>query len=326
MGNMEDMNIQTNFLSIGWKKKVLKSERFLREMNEVVPWETLMEEIRPYYGQAGMGRPAKELERMLKIHCLQQWFGLSDPGIEEAIYDRGSFQRFLGLDLLGDDVPDETTILNFRHLLEEHGLSQKLFERIGGYLENKGLMMKQGTIVDATLIAAPKSTNNETGKRDPEMSSTRKGNNWYFGMKASVGVDAQSGLVHSLKTTTASIHDKAVMEEILHGEEKAVFADKGYASDVDRKQARNKGLYWGVLHKAKRGQKLSSSQQQQNRKMASIRAKVEHPFQVIKCQWHYVKTRYRGLAKNTGQLLMLFALANLYRVRRKLLIPEVLSA
>lgn len=322
---MECMNNQINFLSIGWKKKVLKSERFLREMNAVVPWEELAGEIRPHYKAAKTGRPSKGLERMFKIHCLQQWFGLSDPGMEEAIYDRGSFQRFLELDILGDDVPDETTILNFRRLLEKNGLSQKLFKRINGYLEDKGLMMKQGTIVDATLIAAPKSTRNESGKRDPEMSSTRKGNNWHFGMKANVGVDAQSGLVHSLKTTTASVHDKVAMEEVLHGEEKAVFGDKGYASDEDRKEARKNGLYWGVLHKAKRGHKLSASQHQQNGRMASIRAKVEHPFQVIKCQWRYVKARYRGIAKNTSQLLMLFALANLYKVRRKLLIPQTLS-
>lgn len=317
------MNTQTNFLSIGWKKKVLKSERFLREMEEVIPWDELIAEIKPHYSIARTGRPAKELERMLRIYCLQQWFGLSDPGVEEAIYDRGSFQRFLGLDLLGDEVPDETTVLNFRHFLEEHRLTEKLFKRVHGYLERKGLMMKNGTIVDATLIAAPKSTKNEEAARDPEMSSTRKGNNWHFGMKASVGVDAQSGLVHSLKTTTASVHDKVTMEEVLHGKEKAVFGDKGYASDSDRKKARAKGLYWGVLHKARRGQKLSASQRQKNRKMASIRAKVEHLFQIIKCQWHYAKVRYRGISKNSCQLQILFALANLYKVRRKLLTPVV---
>ncbi len=312
------MNIQNSFLSIGWKGKVLKIERFLQEMKEVIPWEKLSQEIRPYYQEAATGRKLKALDFMLKIYCLQQWYGLSDPGCEEAIYDRGSFQRFLGIDLISEEVPDETTILNFRHLLEEHGLASKLFERINRYLQEKGLMMKKGTIVDATLIAAAKSTKNVDGKRDPEMSSSRKANNWHFGMKAHLGVDAQSGLVHSVETTTGRVHDKGMIDQLLNGQEKAVFGDKGYASDSDKIHARQSGLYWGVLDKAKRGHKLSASQHQHNRKLASVRAKVEHCFQVIKCQWHYVKARYRGLKKNTTQLRMLFALANLYRVRRQL--------
>ena len=290
----------------------------------MVPWEELSGVIEPYYLVARTGRKAKELGLMLRIYCLQQWFGMSDPGMEEAIYDRGSFQRFLGMDLLSDSVPDETTILNFRHLLEEHGLTEKLFERINGRLEKKGLLMKRGSIVDATLIAAPKSTKNENRQRDPEMSSTKKGNNWHFGMKASVGVDAESGLVHHLEATTASVHDKKVMGKVLHGEEKAIFGDKGYVRDTDKREARKKGIYYGVLDKARRGQALSGSQKQQNRKLSSIRAKVEHPFQIIKCQWHYLKARYRGLKKNASQLFMLFGLVNLYRVRRKLLLMPTL--
>lgn len=256
---------------------------------------------------------------MLKIHFLQQWYGLSDPGIEEAIYDRNSFQKFLEIDLLSYAVPDETTILNFRHLLEEHGLQKILFKAVKRHLEDKNMTIKNGTIVDATIVAASSSTKNNEKKRDPEMSSTKKGDKWHFGMKAHIGVDSKIGIVHTLETSTAKVHDSVVMEELLHGEEKAVFGDKGYANNEAKKQAREKGIFWGILDKARRNQALSSSQQKKNKKLSRVRAIVEHPFQVIKCQWKYTKVRYKGLLKNTLQLYTLFALYNLFKMRRNLI-------
>lgn len=313
------MNNQLNFLAIGWKKKTLKSERFLTEMNQVVPWAALTALIEPHYGQATLGAKPFARELMLRIYCLQQWFALSDPGTEEAIYDRNSFQRFLGPDLLADDAPDETTILHFRHLMEKHQLGPKIFAAIGQNLQQKGLTMKAGTIVEATLIAAPSSTKNEQRKRDPEMSSTRKGNQWHFGMKASVGVDAISGLLYSVSTSNASVHDSQEMGKLLHGEEKVVLGDKGYAGDVGRGGARSRGVCWGLLDKAKRGGALSGKQKKRNRLWASVRAKVEHPFRVLKCQWGYRRVRYRGLAKNTVPIWSLVGLANLYLTRKKLM-------
>ena len=244
---------------------------------------------------------------------------MSDPGCEEAIYDRNSFQKFLEIDLLGERVPDETPILNFRHLLEKHKLAKKIFKTINKHLEQQGLLMKEGTIVDATLIASAKSTKNKDKKRDPEMSSTKKGNNWHFGMKANIGVDSQSGLVHSVEPTTAKVHDRTSLEDLLHGEEKAILGDKGYFKDDDKRKCRKDGIFWGVMDKAKRNHKLSGSQKKRNRKLRSIRAKVEHPFQVIKCQWHYCKARYRGIEKNAGQLYMLFGLHNLFKARKALM-------
>lgn len=311
---------QLSFLAIGQGKKKLRCERFLDEMREVIPWKRLCGLIEPYYvGKSGVGRRAKELELMLKIHCLQQWYHLSDPGMEEAIYDRNSFQKFLQVDLMSEGVPDETTMLNFRHVLERHDLSKRIFEEIKEHLVDRGLLMKEGTIVDATLIAAPSSTKNAEKKRDPEMSSTKKGNDWYFGMKSHIGVDVHSSLVHTMEATTAKVHDKVKFEDLQHGEEKSVFGDKGYYDEGLKREHRASGCFWGILDRGKRGAKLSSSQHKRNRKLASVRAKVEHPFQVIKCQWNYVKVRYRGLKKNASQLYMLFALYNVYRVRRQLL-------
>ena len=311
---------QLSFLQIAQGKKRLRCERFLEEMKQVVPWAELGDLIAPYYeSKASTGRKKKELGLMLKIICLQQWYGLSDPGVEEAIYDRNSFQKFLELNLLRDVVPDETTILNFRHLLEEHDLFAGIFEAIGSHIEDKGLLMKRGTLVDATLIAAPCSTKNKDKKRDPEMSSTKKGNDWHFGMKAHIGVDADTGLVHSMTASTARVHDSVEMNGLLHGDEKLIGGDKGYASDERKREMRGDGIAYAILDKAKRGKKLSSSQNRRNKKMSSLRAKVEHPFQVIKCQWGYRKTRYRGISKNQGQLYLLFALANLFMSRKKLL-------
>lgn len=310
---------QLSFLAIAQGNKVLRCEKFLNEMKKVLPWKRLCRLIEPHYQEAEVGRKRKELELMLKVHCLQQWYGLSDPAVEEAIYDRNSFQKFLELDLMVEQAPDETTILNFRHLLEEHDLAKKMFKEINRHLEERGLMMRNGTIVDATLIEAAKSTKNQSGTRDSEMSSTKKGKAWHFGMKAHVGVDSKSGLVREVAATTAKVHDHEKLEALLDGHEKAIYGDKGYFDDKKKKECREKGIFWGVLDRARRNRPLSNSQHKRNRKLSSIRSKVEHPFQVIKCLWGYAKVRYRGIKKNAGQLFMLFGLCNIFRVRRLLL-------
>lgn len=307
---------QLTFISMAQGKKKLRCQQFLNEMNNVVPWKKIKKIVKPHYYSSKYGRPPMDIVLMLKIYCLQQWYQLSDPAMEEAIYDRVSFQRFLQVDLLGDAVPDETTILNFRHLLEENDLQEKIFKKINQDLEHKGLLMKKGTIVDATLINSPKSTKNSEKKRDPEMSSTKKNNQWYFGMKAHIGVDSDSGLVHSVEGTTAKEHDRKCLPKLLHNQEQTVIGDKGYYSEVDKKYAREAGIDWSVAEKKKRGRKLSNKQKKKNRRISKTRAKVEHPFQVIKCQWGYVKTRYKGIKKNLKQMMMLFGLYNLYKVRK----------
>ncbi len=314
------MSHQRSFADIGFRKqKLTKRQKFLNEMDEVVPWSQLMAIIEPHYPKAGNGTQPKPLELMLRIHFLQQWFSLSDPGMEDEIYDSASIRRFLSIDPLTDTVPDESTILRFRHLLEKHQLAGKLFESVNGDLVDKGLLLRGGTIVDATLIAAPSSTKNKAKKRDPEMSSTKKGNNWYFGMKLHIGVDAHSGLAHTAGATTAKVHDSAVMGDLLREDDKAVFGDKGYINNKLKKSARQHGVYWGVLDKPRPRHKLSASQKRRNKKLASIRAKVEHPFRVIKQQFGYRKTRYRGIYKNGQQLFALLLSANLYMARRKIM-------
>lgn len=310
--------LQNSFLSLAHQKK-LRCERFLEEMEKIIPWERFCDEIQPFYEEKETGRKRMELVMMLKIYFLQQWYALSDPAAEEALYDRNSFQKFLEIDLLSHRIPDETTILNFRHLLEEHDLQKRFFEIVNELLTSKGLLMKEGTIVDATIIAAPSSTKNKEQKRDPEMSQTKKGNQWYFGMKAHIGSDAKSGIVHHLETTAAKTNDRVPMKQLLHGEERAIFGDKGYYKQEDKRQARAKGILWAVSDRGVRNHPLSSSQRKRNRKFSSVRSKVEHPFGVVKCQWKFVKVRYKGLFKNTMQLFALFSLANLFRVRKALL-------
>ena len=297
----------------------LRCEKFLNQMNQVIPWEMLCELIQPFRPIAKVGRKRKAAQLMLRIYCLQQWYNLSDPGAEDAIKDRLSFQRFLHLDPFVDAVPDETTILNFRHLLEKNDLQEMIFKSINQHLEDKGLLMKRGTLVDATIIAAPSSTKNQSSKRDPEMSSTRKGKQYYFGMKAHIGVDGDSSLVHSLVGTKAKCHDSTQREVLLHGEEQVIGGDKGYADDSFKQSCRAAGVVYAISDKAKRNHPLSNAQKKRNRQLSSWRAKVEHPFQVIKCQWHFKKIRYKGLKKNTSQLFMLFGLYNLFRVRNKLI-------
>jgi IS5 family transposase len=308
---------QSSFLSLAHYKK-LRCERFLDEMNAIIPWESFLDEMAPHIERKQTGRKRTDLLLLLKIHFLQQWYNLSDPGVEEAIYDRNSFQKFLGIDLLAQTVPDETTILNFRHFMEEHDLQAAFFDIVKQLLEGKHLLMKEGTIVDATIVEAPSSTKNEEKRRDPDMTSTKKGNVWHFGMKAHVGVDAKSGLVHTVASSTAKVHDKAKMNELFHGEERAKFGDKGYVGDQEKREARSIGVFWGILDRGRKNHPLSGSQKKRNKKLSSVRAKVEHPFQVIKCQWGYVKVRYRGLKKNTLHLQTLFMLVNLFKVRREL--------
>jgi transposase, IS5 family len=311
------MPYQASFLSIA-HSKTLRCERFLSEMDRITPWGTFVERVLPHYPSHDVGRKRKELRMMLKIYFLQKWYDLSDPGMEDAIYDRNSFQKFLGVDLLADAVPDETTICKFRHLLEEHALQEEFFHDVNAILEEKGLMVKEGTITDATIVNAPSSTKNESGKRDPDMSSTKKGNQWYFGMKAHVGTDTK-GIVHSLEATAAKVHDKAVSALLYHGEEKAKFGDKAYGKKEDKKKARRDGVFYGIADKGSRHHPLSAKQKKRNRQLSSVRSFVEHPFQVIKCQWKFRKVRYRGLEKNRLHLFALFASCNLYRVRRQLL-------
>ena len=303
------------------KRKKTRREIFLSEMEQVVPWRSLLGLIEPFYPIAGNGRHPYPLEKVLRIHLMQNWFGLSDPAMEEALYENTPMRQFAGLSL-SMPIPDETTILNFRHLLEENELAPEILDRVNGHLRRKGLMLKRGSIVDATIIAAPSSTKNADGQRDPEMHQTKKGNQWHFGMKAHIAVDADSGLVHTVTTTAANEADVDQVAELLHGKEEAVHADAGYAGAQTRVSRQN--IRWEIA--AKRGRikampegKAKRALQAQERRKASIRARVEHPFRVIKRQFGLLKVRFRGLAKNTAHVITLFALSNLWMVRRKLL-------
>ena len=312
---------QLSFGSLAYveKKKVTRREQFLEEMNAVTPWALLEALIEPHYPKAGKGRRPMPLQVMLRLYFMQQWFALSDPALEDALYDSHAMQRFVGLELGQDAIPDETTILHFRHLLEKHNLTQQLFDAVRKLLQDKGIMVKSGTITDATIIPAPASTKNRDKARDAEMSSTKKGNTWHFGMKAHVGADSKSGLVHTLETSTASLHDSQKAEALLHGEEKELYGDKAYADETRRKTYRSKGVKWRVCLKAKRGRKLSEREERWNKSRNRVRARVEHGFGVVKQLWGYRKVRYRGLYKNTCQLFSLFLLSNLYRARRQLM-------
>lgn len=306
-------------LAYSSKKKVTRREHFLQEMQVVVPWGKLVEIVRPHYPLGKTGRPPMPLESMLKIYFLQQWFGLSDPAMEEALYDMESMRRFAGFVLNEDAIPDESTILLFRHLLEKHKLTEKMFQAVNGLLEERGLMLRKGTIVDATIIHAPSSTKNEKGERDEEMSSTKKGNQWHFGMKAHVGVDTEHGLVHTVICTAAKVHDSKVIDKLVHGEEKAVYGDKAYASKERQQQFEEKGVAWRVQNKATAGQELSEHQERQNKRRSRIRSKVEHPFGMVKNTWGHRKVRYRGLEKNWSQMFSLFMLSNLSMARHFLM-------
>ena len=307
------------------KRKRTRREIFLAEMEQVVPWQALLALIEPHYPKAGRpGRQPYAIATMLRIHFLQQWYALSDPAMEEALYDTPVMRRFARLSGL-DNVPDETTILNFRRLLETHGLAESIFERVNAHLARKGQSLKAGTIVDATIIAAPSSTKNQDGERDPEMHQTKKGNQWHFGMKAHIGVDADSGLVHTVVGTAANVNDVTQAHALVHGDETDVFADAGYQGVGKRDETQEINVNWHVAMRPGKRKVLDKSTpmgailDQLEQIKARIRAKVEHPFRVIKRQFGHVKVRYRGLAKNTAQLHTLFALSNLWMVRRTLL-------
>jgi IS5 family transposase len=309
------------------KTKRTRKREFLDEMGLVVPWAELVALIAPHAPARGSqgGRPPFPVQTMLRIHFLQQWFNLSDPAMEEALYDTPMFREFVGLDAGEDNLPDESTILRFRHLLEANNLSLQILATVNATLTAKGLLLKSGTVVDATLIAAPSSTKNSSGERDPEMHQTKKGNQWHFGMKAHIGVDAESGLVHSVVGTAANVNDVTQASALVHGEETDVFGDAGYAGVAKREETQGIAVDWHVAMRPGKRRVLDKNtpmgaiMDKLEKTKASIRAKVEHPFRVIKRQFGHVKVRYRGLAKNTAQLNTLFALSNLWMVRRALL-------
>ena len=318
---------QSSFAEAGFERysKRTRRERFLQEMDRVVPWEELEALIEPCYPskRQGAGRPAVGLDRMLRIHFLQHWFNLSDPAVEEALYDSKAMRRFVGIDLGREPAPDETTICKFRHLLEANGLGEAIFRKVGEHLKGRGLRVSGGNIVDATLINAPSSTKNRAKKRDPEMRQTKKGNQWYFGMKAHIGVDARTKLIHSVATTPANVHDSQVLTKLLHGEEREVWGDSAYQGQgkVIRKAAPQAREF--IQEKAVRRRPLSEAQRARNRLQSKIRAKVEHPFHIMKRVFGFTHVRYRGLAKNTHRVQVTCALVNLFLVRKQLLKPAL---
>jgi IS5 family transposase len=313
---------QTSFASAAWdrKGKVTRRERFLGEMDAVIPWPRLLQLIEPHYPQAGKGTQPMPLERMLRIYFMQNWFNLSDPGAEDSLYDSESMRRFAGIELVEDAIPDETTILRFRHLLERHQLTERMFTEIRSLLEEKRLLLRSGTIVDATIIEAPPSTKNEQKARDPEMRQGKKGGGWHFGMKAHIGTDVH-GRVHSLATTHAGAADITQMHKLLHGDERAVYGDQAYWSADHRQAAEARGIRYRVNRRPNGRDPLTRYQRALNRSRSRTRARGEHAFHVVKCLWGFTKVRYRGLAKNTARLFTAFALANLYLVRHRLMPP-----
>jgi IS5 family transposase len=315
---------QTTFASAAWERKgkVTRRERFLAEMDQVIPWASILSLIEPHYPKAGNGTQPMPMERMLRIYFMQQWFNLSDPAMEDALYDSESMRRFAGVELIDDAVPDESTILRFRHLLERHQLTQKLFELVRGLLEQKRLLLKSGTIVDATIIDAPPSTKNEAKERDPEMKQGKKnGREWHFGMKVHVGTDRR-GIVHTLTTTAANASDIGQMANLLHGAEREVYGDQAYWCEAHRQAAISRGIRYRVNRRGNHGHKLTRYERAINRIRSATRARAEHVFHVVKNLWGFTKVRYRGLAKNTARLFAAFALANLYMVRRHLMPPQ----
>ncbi len=294
------------------KKRVTRREKFLSRMNGLIPWEKLEGRVRPHYPQAGRGLRPYDLSVMLRVHCVQLFYNLSDPAMEDLLYEVGSVRRFVGLRLSGP-LPDETTILKFRHLLEKHGLGEGLLEEINRHLASRGLRLREGTIMDASIIEAPSSTKNRAGKRDPEMHQTRKGRQWYFGMKAHIGVDSGTGVVHSLWTTAAHVGDVTVAHRLLRGGEKRVWADAGYVGVGKRPENAGGSVDWRVAMRPgrRRAQAPDSEAAGRERAQARVRSKVEHPFLYVKQHFGYAKARYRGLAKNRQRIALLLGLANL---------------
>jgi len=312
---------QTTFASVAYdrKGKVTRRERFLSEMEQVIPWEQILGLIEPHYPKAGNGTQPKPMPQMLRIYFMQQWFNLSDPAMEDSLYDSESMRRFAQIELLDDAVPDESTILRFRHLLEQHQLTEQIFALVRGLLESKRLMLKSGTIVDATIIDAPPSTKNEAKARDPEMKQGKKNQReWHFGMKAHVGTDL-NGLVHTLVTTHAGASEFKELPKLLRGSERVLYGDQAYWSEMHRFAARQQGVRYRVNRRPHPERKLTVYDRHLNRLRSATRARGEHAFRIVKQLWGFTKVRYRGLAKNTARLFTMFALANLYMVRRRLL-------
>jgi transposase, IS5 family len=313
---------QTTF-ALNLTTKKTRKQIFLEQMEQVVPWAELVKVIAPYYPEGKTGRPPFSLQTMLRVHFMQQWFTLSDPGMEEAFFDTPLYREFAQLEEFGN-LPDESTILRFRHWLEKHELADEILATVNELLTSQGLLLKVGTVVDATLIAAPSSTKNKDHKRDPDMHSSKKGEQMYFGMKAHIGADADSGLVHTVRGTSGNVHDVTEGNSLLHGQEVMGFGDAGYQG-VDKRPDAKQGVKWHIAMRPGKRRALNRDNaadaliDQAERLKAGIRAKVEHPFRVIKRQFGYVKVRYRGLKKNTAQLVTLFALSNLWMVRGKLM-------
>jgi IS5 family transposase len=310
-------------LDLSFSVKKTRKREFLEQMDTVVPWGTLVELVAPYYPEGKKGRPPFSLETMLRTHFLQQWFTLSDPGMEEAFFDTPLYREFAKLEEF-TRLPDESTILRFRHRLEKYKLARAILGTVNDLLMQRGLLLKAGTVVDATLIAAPSSTKNQDKSRDPEMHSSQKGQQWYFGMKAHIGADAESGLVHTVRGTSGNVHDVVEGNSLLHGSEVDAFGDAGYQG-VDKRADAKKGVTWHISMRPGKRRALDKSDPMDalsdsiEKAKAGIRAKVEHPFRVIKRQFGFVRVRYRGLAKNTAQLVTLFALSNLWMARGKLM-------
>jgi transposase, IS5 family len=315
---------QTAFADLDYshKKRQTRREVFLGEMEVVVPWPVLLSCIEPHYPRSGRrGRQPMGLASMFRIYCMQNWFNLSDRQMEDALYEIESMRRFAGFGGVTDALPDETTILHFRHLLEKHNLTVILLGEINARLQDQGLLVSRGTMVDASIIHAPSSTKNQEQSRDPEMHQTKKGKQWYFGMKMHIGADVDSEAVHSVAITAANEADIKVLPKLLREQDEVIFGDAGYTSEEYKRGSRKLGIRWCVQDKRKPGQNLSASQKKRNRKHFSIRARVEHVFRVIKRQFGFTMTRYRGLMKNTVQVNMLVGLANLYLLHRRLMAP-----
>jgi IS5 family transposase len=301
-------------------RKPTRRERFLSDMDRIIPWRELCDVIEPFYPKAdGAGRPPIGIERMLRIHFLQHWFNLSDPAVEEALYDSRAIRQFVSIDLGREPAPDETTVCKFRHLLEAHNLGEQLFALIGEYLQENGMKVSRGTIVDATIIDAPTSTKNRRKERDPEMHQTKKGNQWYFGMKAHIGVDSRTKLIHSVAATAANVHDSQLLSDLLHGNETRVWGDSAYTGQGDaiRKEAPDARDF--THKKGYRNRPLSDEERSKNRTKSKVRAKVEHPFLVLKRIFGFTKVRYRGLKKNANRLFITCGLTNIYMARKHML-------
>lgn len=299
-------------------RRATKRDVFLATMEQIVPWSELCAVIEPHYPKPGNGRPPVGLERMLRMYFVQHWFNLADEACEEALLDSTALRRFVGIDLGRERVPDGTTLLKFRRLLEQHKLGEQLFATVGRVLQERGLKVGTGTIVDATIIGAPSSTKNAEKARDPEMCQTKKGQQWYFGMKMHIGVDSRTGLVHSAVLTAANVHDKHPLPELLHGNEQRVYGDSAYASQKELIQSKAPLARDFTNERVRRGGELDEARRAKNRNKSRVRARVEHVFAVVKRLWGFSKVRYRGLAKNATRSLVVLALANLYLARRSL--------